>query len=99
MTNQEPTKNLNAMKELDDKMFRGLVADLKEARKRAESLYGAIKDKKDALIAERVAREQEEAARLAKEAEEAARREAALRAPEPEEEEPQEEPEVKEEEA
>ncbi len=102
MTNNEPTKNLNAMKELDEKVFRQLVSDIKDARKSADQLLALVKEKKDALIALRVAREAEEAERSAREAKAAAEAEEQLVVSWPEEEpvqqeEPKEEPAVQEE--
>ena len=88
MSNQNDfTKNLTALFDLDDKSFKSLTAQVKDTRKSAEALLNQIRAKKDSIIEERrrqealLAKQQEELA-LALEraqAEEAAAREAAER--------------------
>ena len=82
MSNQNDyTKNLMALFDLDDKSFKSLLGQVKDARKSAETLLGQIRAKKDSIIEERlakeaeIARQQEELAKaLAKaQAEEAAK--------------------------
>ena len=86
MSNQNDfTKNLMALFDLDDKSFKSLLGQVKDARKQAETLLNQIRAKKDSIIEERlakeaeIARQQEELAKaLAKaQAEEAAARAAA----------------------
>ena len=67
------TKNLTALFELDDKSFKLLSTQVKDARKAAETLLSQISAKKKRIIDERLAAE----ALLAKQQEEALAREAA----------------------
>ena len=82
MSNQNDfTKNLTALFDMDDKTFKPLAAQVKDARKEAEALLAGIRAKKDSIIEARqqreamIARQQEELAlQLARaQAEEAAR--------------------------
>lgn len=52
-------KNLTALFELDDKSFKSLGGQVKDARKAAESLLSQIRAKKDSIIAARQAEEAE----------------------------------------
>lgn len=54
------TKNLNELFELDDKSFKALMTSVRDARKAAESLLARVKEKRDALVAARVAQEERE---------------------------------------
>ena len=72
MSNQNQndfTKNLTALFELDDKSFKGLLAQVKDAKKAADALLQQIRAKKESIIEKRLAdaaeilRKQEELAR------------------------------------
>ena len=60
MSNQNDfTKNLMALFDLDDKSFKSLLGQVKDARKATETLLNQIRAKKDSIIEERLAREAE----------------------------------------